>query len=153
MKNGQTILTTPDDEIAHVMCTSPCHPVSPIWWEKGGKKIEDQSPGVVIISWNNGTIMESHLLVAVTGDERRGTYSCVVSREDGETRRAFVIEGNKMLYHTYRAMKLHILFHTSLSCYATPDITDSRQTTSLNHPPPPPPLPPYLKVFMVQSRH
>ena len=101
MKNGQTTLTTPDDEIAHVMCTSRGHPVPPVRWEKGGKKIEDQSPGVVIISWNNDTIMESHLLVAVTGHERQGTYSCVVLRKDGETRRAFVIEGNKMLYHTY----------------------------------------------------
>ena len=88
--SGATILNTADGEIAHLTCTPRGHPVPSIRWEKGGKELGDQSPGVVIISWNNGTIVESHLLVAVTSDERRGTYTCVV---DGETRRKFVIEG------------------------------------------------------------
>ena len=68
-----------------------------IRWEKGGKELEYQSPGVVIISCNNGTIKESHLLVAVTSDERRGTYTCIMWNKDGETRKTFVIESKKLL--------------------------------------------------------
>ena len=95
MTNSTTTLNTVNDEIAHLTCTSRGHPVSSIKWEKEGKELGDQSPGVVVISCNNGTIMESHLLVAVTEDERRGTYTCVVLGKDGETRRAFVIQGGK----------------------------------------------------------
>ena len=97
MENGKTTLVTADDEIAHLVCTSRAHPVPSIRWEKGGKKIEDQSPGIVIISWNNGTSIENHLLVAVTNSKRRGTYTCVVLRKDGKTSRTFVIEG-KIVY-------------------------------------------------------
>ncbi|KAJ7374556.1 hypothetical protein OS493_004894 [Desmophyllum pertusum] len=57
------------------------------------KQIRRWQSGVVIISWDNGTIMESHLLVAVTCNERRGSYTCVVFSQDGETRQTFVIEG------------------------------------------------------------
>jgi len=95
LTNSTTTLNTVNDEIAHLTCTSRGHPVSSIKWEKEGKELGDQSPGVVVISCNNGTIMESHLLVAVTEDERRGTYTCVVLGKDGETRRAFVIQGQK----------------------------------------------------------
>lgn len=63
-----------------------------VTWEKGETKLGNDSPGIVIISWNNGTIIESHLLVAVTSDERRGDYICVASSQDGETRQTFVIE-------------------------------------------------------------
>ena len=95
LTSNTTTLNTVNDEIAHLTCTSRGHPVSSIKWEKEGKELGDQSPGVVVISCNNGTIMESHLLVAVTEDERRGTYTCVVLSKDGETRRAFVIQGGE----------------------------------------------------------
>ena len=95
MTNSTTTLNTVNDEIAHLMCTSRGHPVPSIKWEKDGKTLGDKNPGVAIISCNNGTVVESHLLVAVTEDERRGTYTCVVVSKDGETRRAFVIQGGE----------------------------------------------------------
>lgn len=86
---------TANDEIAHFTCTLKYNLSSAeITWQKQGHNLRDGSSGVVIISWNNGTILESHLLVAVTDDdERRGTYSCVGTDEDGQSRRSFVIQG------------------------------------------------------------
>lgn len=86
---------TANGEIAHFTCTLKYHLSSAeITWQKQGHNLRDGSSGVVIISWNNGTILESHLLVAVTDDdERRGTYTCVGTDEDGQSRRSFVIQG------------------------------------------------------------
>lgn len=82
-------------EIAHFTCTLKYNLSSAeITWQKQGHNLRDGSSGVVIISWNNGTILESHLLVAVTDDdERRGTYTCVGTDEDGQSRRSFLIQG------------------------------------------------------------
>ena len=86
---------TANGEIAHFTCTLKYNLSSAeITWQKQGHNLRDGSSGVVIISWNNGTILESHLLVAVTDDdERRGTYTCVGTDEDGQSRRSFVIQG------------------------------------------------------------
>ncbi|XP_078364972.1 uncharacterized protein LOC144649356 [Oculina patagonica] len=90
-----TVLNTKDGEIAHFTCTSRGHSLPSVTWEKGETKLGDDNPGVVIISWKNGTTMESHLLVAVTCDDRRGNYTCVASSEDGEKRQKFVIEDSR----------------------------------------------------------
>lgn len=90
-----TVLHTKDGEIAHLACTAGGHPLPSITWEKEGTTLGDDSPGVVIISWNNGTTIQSHLLVAVTSDDRRGKYTCVASNQDGKTRQSFVIEGSE----------------------------------------------------------
>ena len=86
---------TANGEIAHFTCTLKYNLSSAeITWQKQGHNLRDGSSGVVIISWNNGTILESHLLVAVMDDdERRGTYTCVGTDEDGQSRRSFVIQG------------------------------------------------------------
>ena len=61
-------------------------------WERDGKELTDESLGIVIISWDNGTQVNSHLIIAVNGDERWGKYTCVVSSDGKETRETFVIE-------------------------------------------------------------
>ena len=95
-RSSTTTLKTIDDDIAHLTCTSRDDPVPSVRWEKDGKKLGDQSPGVAIISWNNGTVVDSHLFIAVTGAERRGKYTCVTeSSKDGETQKTFFIEGGK----------------------------------------------------------
>lgn len=88
-----TALSTVNGEIAHFTCTTRGPSSTKITWEKEGHKLGGDSPGIVILSWNNGTILESHLLVAVTSDERRGSYTCVVVSDDGESRQSFVIQG------------------------------------------------------------
>ena len=82
-------------------CAAGGHPVPSITWEKEGTALGDDSAGVVIISWNNGTTIQSHLLVAVTSDDRRGKYSCVASNKDGKTRQSFVIEGEGKVKSAY----------------------------------------------------
>lgn len=96
--NKATVQNTEDGEIAHFTCTSRGQSLPSVTWEKGETKLGDGSPGVVIISWNNGTITESHLLVAVTSSERRGDYTCVASNLDGEARQTFVIGGDEQRY-------------------------------------------------------
>ena len=88
-----SVLHTQDDEIAHLICVARDDPS--IKWEKDGTTLKDGSPSVVIIFWKNGTTVQSHLLVAVTSDDRRGKYTCVASNKEGETRQSFVIQGSK----------------------------------------------------------
>lgn len=88
----ESVLHTKDDEIAQLTCAASGDPLPSIKWEKDGTIFRDDSPGVVIISWNNVTTIQSHLLVAVTSDDRRGKYTCVASNKKGKTRQSFVIE-------------------------------------------------------------
>lgn len=93
--NTATVLHTKGDEIAHLTCIAGGNPLPSINWEKEGSTLGDDDQSVVIISWNNGTTVQSHLLVAVTSDDRRGNYTCVASNQDGKTRLSFVIKDSQ----------------------------------------------------------
>ena len=90
-----SVLHTKDDEIAHLTCAASDDSLPSIKWEKDGTTLRDDNPNVAIISWKNDTTIQSHLLVAVTSDDRRGKYTCVASNKKGETRQSFVIEDSK----------------------------------------------------------
>lgn len=87
------ILTIADGGLAHFNCSSSNN--TSISWKKGDKELEDRSQGVAIISGCRG--MESHLLVAVTGDKERGTYTCVLGNSE---QRKFVIMGQETKIET-----------------------------------------------------
>ena len=80
------------DDIAHLTCSASGNRLPSVKWERDGKELTDESLGIVIISWNNGTQINSHLIIAVNGDERWGKYTCVVSSDGKETRKTFLIE-------------------------------------------------------------
>ena len=80
------------DDIAHLTCSASGNRLPSVKWEREGKELTDESLGIVIISWDNGTQVNSHLIIAVNGDERWGKYTCVVSSDGKETRETFVIE-------------------------------------------------------------
>ena len=80
------------DDIAHLTCSASGNRLPSVKWERDGKELTDESLGIVIISWDNGTQVNSHLIIAVNGDERWGKYTCVVSSDGKETRETFVIE-------------------------------------------------------------
>ncbi|PFX31398.1 hypothetical protein AWC38_SpisGene3782 [Stylophora pistillata] len=93
-----TSLNTASGEIGHFTCTL-IHNLSSaaeITWKKEGHTLRDGSSGIVIIFWHNRTILESHLLVAVTDDGRRGIYTCDVDTKDGQlSRKSFMIQGQE----------------------------------------------------------
>ncbi|XP_078364974.1 vascular endothelial growth factor receptor 1-like isoform X2 [Oculina patagonica] len=91
--NNGTALDTKDDDIAHFTCTSRGEPRPLIQWEKEGVAVKDKDEGIAILSKNNGSIEESHLFVAVSGNGRRGEYICVVSNEEGVAKQSFTIKG------------------------------------------------------------
>lgn len=90
-KENPTVKTIYDD-IAHLTCSASGNRLPSVKWERDGKELTDESLGIVIISWDNGTQVNSHLIIAVNGDERWGKYTCVVSSDGKETRETFVIE-------------------------------------------------------------
>ena len=90
-KENPTVKTIHDD-IAHLTCSASGNRLPSVKWERDGKELTDESLGIVIISWDNGTQVNSHLIIAVNGDERWGKYTCVVSSDGKETRETFVIE-------------------------------------------------------------
>ena len=82
-------------------------------WERDGKELTDESLGIVIISWDNGTQVNSHLIIAVNGDERWGKYTCVVSSNGKETRENFVIErGEKGQLRSKSMLLIDIIIHS-----------------------------------------
>ena len=88
----KTTVKTIYDDIAHLTCSANGNRLPSVKWERDGKELTDESLGIVIISWNNGTQIDSHLIIAVNGDERWGKYTCVVSSDGKETRKTFLIE-------------------------------------------------------------
>ena len=87
-----TTVKTIYDDIAHLTCSASGNRLPSVKWEIDEKELTDESLGIVIISWDNGTQVNSHLIIAVNGDERWGKYTCVVSSNGKETRKPFVIE-------------------------------------------------------------
>lgn len=55
--------------------------------------IKDKDEGLAILSRSNDTLEESHLFVAVTGNERRGEYICVAVNKKGVSKQSFRITG------------------------------------------------------------
>lgn len=90
--NKGTSLDTEDDDIAHFTCTSRGEPRPLVRWEKEGVTVKDKDEGIAILSKSNDSTEESHLFVAVSGNERRGEYVCVVSNEEGVAKQSFNIK-------------------------------------------------------------
>ena len=91
LSNG-TFLDTKDDDIAHFTCTSRGKPRPLVRWEKEGVTVKDKDEGIAILSKRNASVEESHLFVAVSGNERRGKYICVASNEGGVAKQSFNIK-------------------------------------------------------------
>ena len=93
--NNGTVFDTEDGDIAHITCASRGEPRSLVQWEKEGQAVKDKDEGIAILSRNNGSLEESHLFVAVTSNDRRGEYICVVTNENGVAKQSFRIKGNR----------------------------------------------------------
>lgn len=89
--NNGTYLDIKDDDIAHFTCTSRGEPRPLVRWEKEGVTVKDKDEGIAILSKSNDSVEESHLFIAVSGNERRGKYICVASNEEGVAKQSFNI--------------------------------------------------------------
>lgn len=89
--NNGTYLDIKDDDIAHFTCTSRGEPRPLVRWEKEGVTVKDKDEGIAILSKSNDNVEESHLFIAVSGNERRGKYICVASNEEGVAKQSFNI--------------------------------------------------------------
>ena len=95
--NNGTLLDIEDNDIAHITCTTRSELRPVVRWEKEGIVVQDKDKGVAILTRSNGSVEESHLFVAVTGNNRRGEYICVVTNEKGISKQSFriKIKGNR----------------------------------------------------------
>ena len=103
--NNGTSIYTKDDDIAHITCTSRGEPRPLVRWEKEGETVKDKDEGIAILSKTNGSIEESHLFVAVSGNGRRGEYICVVSNKEGVANQSFTITGKWTLLNNKETFK------------------------------------------------
>ena len=99
--NNGTAFDTEDGDIAHITCTSRGEPISLVRWEKEGQAVKDKDEGIAILSRNNGSLQESHLFVAVTSNDRRGEYICVVTNENGVAKQSYRIKSNRTFFAFY----------------------------------------------------
>lgn len=90
--NNGTLLDIEDNDIAHITCATRSELRPVVRWEKEGIVVQDKDKGVAILTRSNGSVEESHLFVAVTGNNRRGEYICVVTNEKGISKQSFRIK-------------------------------------------------------------
>ena len=61
--------------------------------QRSGKTLTNKDKGVEILSNKDSQLVSSHLFVAVTDSDHRGSYVCVATNTHGETRKTFLIKG------------------------------------------------------------
>ena len=64
-----------------------------------------------MLSTTNGSILKSHLFIAITNDDLRGKYTCMSSDEPDVTLQAFIIESKRV--HQLHSFLIRILFFRS----------------------------------------
>lgn len=54
-----------------------------------------------MLSMKNGDTLESHLFIAVTDDDVRGTYTCMSSENSDEALQTFIIESKILITYIF----------------------------------------------------